>query len=198
MPTGYTADLYEGKKKVTFAEFAARCAHAFGALIELRDEPLSAPIPDEFKPSSYHGESLVREQAALAATEAMTEAECERAAQEEYHSLTRSAEDYAVKQEALRVRYDEMRQRVLAWTPPTPDHSELKRFMLSQLEDSITHDCGLSHPLPILKTGAAWKAERLEWLRKSIAYDKEHHEKDVERARERTEWVRTLKESLKA
>lgn len=198
MPTGYTSDLYEGKKAVTFAEFASRCARAFGALIELRDESLSAPIPDEFKPASYHGESLVREQAALAAAEAMTGAECERAAQEEYASLTKKAGEHAAEIVARRSRYAEMLQKVVAWTPPSPDHLELKNFMISQLKDSIDHDCSYLWPLPVYKTGAAWKTERLEGLRKSIAYDKEHHEKDVERARERTEWVKALKESLGA
>jgi len=44
MPTGYTADLNDGKQ-VTFQEFTMKCARAFGALIEMRDDlgGLSSP-----------------------------------------------------------------------------------------------------------------------------------------------------------
>ena len=38
MPTGYTLDLYNGKD-ITFEEFVLKCARAFGALIDMRDEP---------------------------------------------------------------------------------------------------------------------------------------------------------------
>ena len=38
MPTGYTADIVDGKP-VTFQEFAMRCARAFAPEPELRDSP---------------------------------------------------------------------------------------------------------------------------------------------------------------
>jgi len=44
MPTGYTAEIYEGEKEVTFEKFALTCARAFGACITIRDEPMSASI----------------------------------------------------------------------------------------------------------------------------------------------------------
>ena len=34
------------------------CARAFGACIMMRDESVDAPIPEEFKPSTYHIEEL--------------------------------------------------------------------------------------------------------------------------------------------
>ena len=48
----YTYELVD--KKLTFPQFAMRCARAFGALIEMRDDSMDAPIPDEFSPSDYH------------------------------------------------------------------------------------------------------------------------------------------------
>ncbi len=56
MPTGYTAAVQNGTV-TRFADFAMNCARAFGALVELRDE-MDAPIPDTFKPSTHHSESL--------------------------------------------------------------------------------------------------------------------------------------------
>ena len=57
MPTGYTATLME--KGQTFQEFIMGCARAFGALIEMRDSPNDAPIPDKFEPSDYHAKRLI-------------------------------------------------------------------------------------------------------------------------------------------
>ena len=44
MPTGYTYDLYDGKD-IEFPDFVMKCARAFGALIEIRDDPMDAAIP---------------------------------------------------------------------------------------------------------------------------------------------------------
>ncbi|MBO6267553.1 MAG: hypothetical protein J6N19_00245, partial [Clostridium sp.] len=47
MPTGYTCFIEDGK--ITTAKgFLLLCARAFGACIEMRDEPLSEPIPEKF------------------------------------------------------------------------------------------------------------------------------------------------------
>jgi hypothetical protein len=58
MPTGYTAKLYDGDQK--FQDFAMECARAFGALIEMRDEPMNAKIPETFEPSEHHVNGLER------------------------------------------------------------------------------------------------------------------------------------------
>lgn len=65
MPTGYTAAIADG---IDFKTYALSCARAFGALVEMRDEPANAPIPEEFKPSSYYVTSLAsaREEVVLA------------------------------------------------------------------------------------------------------------------------------------
>lgn len=62
MPTGYTAAIADG---ISFTNYAMGCARAFGALIEMRDEPSDAPIPEEFKPSTYHLEELQKAQKKL-------------------------------------------------------------------------------------------------------------------------------------
>ena len=59
MPTGYTLELYDGKD-ITFEEFVLKCARAFGALINMRDEPRDAPIPERFEPSYYHLKELIK------------------------------------------------------------------------------------------------------------------------------------------
>ena len=51
MPTGYTSKIADG---IGFKDFALSCARAFGACIEMRDDPSDKPIPNEFKPNDYH------------------------------------------------------------------------------------------------------------------------------------------------
>jgi hypothetical protein len=46
---------------------------------------------------------------------------------------------YVEKQKRENKIFNEMLAQVNAWTPPTPDHAELKKFMTEQLETSL-HD----------------------------------------------------------
>lgn len=55
MPTGYTAAVEDGTI-TEFDDFAWQCARAFGALIMMRDDPMSAPIPQKFEPTAEHVE----------------------------------------------------------------------------------------------------------------------------------------------
>lgn len=73
MPTGYTADLYDGKD-VSFEGFALNCARAFGALVSLRDEP-DAEIPDEFKVDEYYVKKFEEAKEELEKAESMTDEE---------------------------------------------------------------------------------------------------------------------------
>lgn len=82
MPTGYTADIKDG---IDFKTYAMNCARAFGACVMLRDEPGGGErIPDAFEPSDlfvrYHLKAVEKARVELAALDAMTPAECERAA----------------------------------------------------------------------------------------------------------------------
>jgi hypothetical protein len=51
MPTGYT-DCVRSGEVTEFADFAMKCARAFGACIEMRDEPSGTPIPEAFEPEA--------------------------------------------------------------------------------------------------------------------------------------------------
>lgn len=72
MPTGYTQDLADGKD-VTFEQFAMKCARAFGALIEMRDEPMDAEIPKKFTTPPYYSERLERARARVTEVNSWTQ-----------------------------------------------------------------------------------------------------------------------------
>jgi len=194
MPTGYTDVLYEGEQ--TFDQFVLTCARAFGAMITMRDEPLSAPIPDQLEPSAYHSEGLAKANARLAELETLTLPECARKARQGYaawETQRRAAESEAL---ARLARYEAMRSAVLSWTPPTGDHTGLRDFMVEQLDTSIKHDGPFNWGDGPPKEGIAWHEAEIARALSDIAYHAKELAAERERATERTAWLRALRQSL--
>lgn len=194
MPTGYTAELCEGE--VPFEKFVLKCARAMGALIEMRDDAMDAPIPEEFKPSNYHQKRLDEELAELEKLEGMTDAEAEAEAEKEYQKAVKEHEESVAQTAAVRSRLVAMRSRVSQWVPPTKDHENFKKFMLEQLDETIKWD-GTSHSSkPKKRSGSSWKKDGMKSAKDSIVYQKREHDEEVQRAKERTQWVADLRASL--
>jgi hypothetical protein len=196
MPTGYTADVQSGKI-TELPDFAMQCARAFGALISLRDEPSNAPIPDEFKPSSYNATKLEEAHAELVNLQAMTNEERRHAASETHKKAIASWDKYEAEKVAQRERYAAMLEKVDAWEPPGPDHFEMKKFMRDQLSESTRFDCGESYSSrPEPQTADVWFSDAVAKATKDIAYHTKEHAMEVERANTRTKWVSDLRKSL--
>lgn len=197
MPSGYTCGVQEGTI-TNFRDYALQCARAFGACIMLRDEPMSNDIP-EFVPSDYHAKRQAEQQAELAAIEAMSIVEVQAACEREYQSEV----DYRVKRLAeiatQRQRYESMLGAARAFQPPTPEHVELKEFMIKQLKESIKWDCDSSYydDPPVKKDAAEWMKERRGQLKAEIARCEKEYREEVERTHGRNKWVQDLKRALK-
>lgn len=196
MPTGYTADIKDG---IDFKTYAMNCARAFGACLELRDESGGGDrIPDAFEPSDYHLKAVEKARGELAALDAMTPAELERAASRAWDDAETSRlmrlEDKCKQREA----YEAMLAKAAAWKAPTTDHEELRKFMCEQIEKSIDFDCGGNYgETPTVRlTGEAWAAERRASLARDVRYHEKEHAGEVSRAATRTEWVQALRAAL--
>lgn len=196
MPTGYTADIKDG---IDFKTYAMNCARAFGACVTLRDEPGGGDrIPEAFEPSDYHLKAVEKARGELAALEAMTPAECERAAAKAWYDAETNRLMRLEDKRKQREAYEGMLAKVKAWAPPTSDHADLHEFMRKQIEQSIDVDCDESYCLtPTVRlTGEAWAAvERARCLR-DVQYHEKGHAGEVSRAATRTEWVRALRAAL--
>jgi len=196
MPTGYTADVGDGKV-TDFATFAMQCARAFGALITMRDESSSAQIPDEFVPSGYNAKRLAEAKAELARLQALTVDQQTAEADAAHQSAVASWDRYEDDKVAKRARYEAMLAYVKAWEPPTADHAEMKKFMRDQLTESIRFDCGPSYGArPVPQTRSKWYDDAMSKARRDIEYHETEHAKEVERAKSRTTWVKALRASL--
>ena len=193
MPTGYTAKLCE--QDVSFREFALTCARNFGALVEMRDESLSAEVPAEFQVSPYHIVRLEEAKAKLRRVENMTLGEADARAAEEYDvALTehRRAEDAKA---VTRKRLLDMRQSVRDWSPPSSEHDGLKDFMLEQIEITMAYDTEPRVP-PRQLSGREWLQGKIKSLYGNISYHTKAYVEDMERTDERNRWLRLLRESL--
>lgn len=198
MPTGYAATLVE--KGQTFQEFALTCARAFGACIEMREEPLDVPIPDEFTSSAltYHQGRIASAKEELQRLAAMTPEQQLAFGEGRKREEVRLAENYLAKNRAENERLMNMRAKVEAWTPPTDNHQGVKVFMLEQIGLSL-NDC--QYAADRLKQAEAADpmgiyTSALEVAKRDIAYHTKEASTDQERAVGRTQWVRDLRASL--
>jgi len=195
MPTGYTCDVQNGKVK-SFRDFAMNCARAFGVLVEFRDDP-DAEIPVEFVPSPYHQEKLAEAEARLQEALDMTPGVADQKAKEAYSAALQCYFDQLKTTLQEGKRYAAMMERAMHWKAPTADHVKFKEFMVEQLGSSLSHDCNVSYTeVPTLQTGEEHKLALIEKARRDVKYHAEEWEKDVARAKEKTEWISGLRKSL--
>jgi len=197
MPTGYTAKLVENGQ--SFKEFAMGCARAFGACIEMRDDPQDAPIPEEFKPSDYHAKALAEAQKTAERYAAMSAGELLAMGQKFKRESIAGWRNCIDAHNAENARLVTMRSQVEMWRPPSGDHAEFKKFMLQQLEVSM-HDTKWSMEAlekSEAKTPQQYADEAIIEAGRSIGYHAKELEEDTQRAADRTRWVKQLRESLK-
>ncbi len=196
MPTGYTEGIARG---ITFQEFAMKCARAFGVLITMRDAPLDEPIPDEFQPSGWHVKELAKAELRLKELTAMTLEEAKSEASRSYRT-ERGRIAVAVKEsQRLTQQYLDMLVQVKTWVPPTPEHEGLQEFMISQIKESIRFDYMGDYykKNPAVRlSGVAWLEKERDKAKWSIAYHSEEKQKEIDRVRERNQWVKALRDSL--
>lgn len=199
MPTGYTAAVGDGTL-TDFPAFAMQCAHAFGALITVRDDLLDAPVPEVFQPESWYAERVAEAKGRLARLCNLTvdqqDAECRA-----QHAAAVEARARRRRERAeTRSRYEAMAQMVERWQPPTADHAGLKDFMRSQLLESIKFDCGGEHydSDPDQPKRSEWYENALSAARNEVERAERALADEIDRCAKRTQWVASLKASLTA
>jgi len=196
MPTGYTHAIEKG---IDFRTFALQCARAFGALIEMRDDPMDAPIPREFKPSTHNAEALNKAAAELLRLQSLSVEQCNDEAMLDWITVARSRDEAIAKAEELRKKYVAMLATVNQWEPPTGDHSGLKRFMQEQIESSINGDCSTSYwrEMAMPPTDPeAWRDGKVAKIVRDMEYHSKADREERERTAERNEWIKALLASL--
>lgn len=196
MATGYTSKIKDG---ISFKEFLLNCAKAFGACITMRDDPMDAPIPDEFQISDYHIKRLAEIQSEFESINLITIDEAVIKAKEEYEQKKKYNEQQIKESNELRLKYNDILIKVKNWRPPTSDHFELKNFMIQQITSSIDFDCGTTYyekPIELL-TGEQWLSNKKQSLLNDIEYHTKEHQKEIDRVMQRNQWIKQLRDSIK-
>ena len=201
MPTGYTAPIYEREENFTFKKSAMRCARNFGALIEMRGEPLDAEIDFDkcFQPSDYYKKALERVEKEYQEflDNPPTAEELGKKYDEKVNNDFEKFLERKESRKALQEIYTAMLEQVKAWEPPTEEHNGLKEFMIRQLQESVYYDCVVYSPYTDDREEYIKYHMSPEPLLKEIAYYKERYEKEVELCNNRKQWVIKLMQSLK-
>lgn len=197
MPTGYTAKLAEGEQ--TFQEFAMTCARAFGALVNMRDEDMDAPIPESFEPSNYYLAALKEANAELQRLSDMKKKDRLEFGKEAKELGIAQIKNSMAEAEKRDARYSAMQDQVSEWVPPTPEHEGMKKFMLEQLEIS-KDNMGDYYKNQLLLAEIAdpfnFFYEALKGAMDAVKWRGESVQEEEEQCRKRAEWVRELRKSL--
>lgn len=197
MPTGYTASVATGET-ASFRDFAIKCARAFGALIHMRDENMSADIRQQ-EVSSYHADGIANAKAEVIRLGSLSGEECQAEADKSFAAKVASRNERNADKAAQKARYENMLASVRAWNPPTSDHQHMKKFMADQLEESIKFDCSsYDEPRDEPQSGEQWYWSQISQLSQSIAYHEKRQAEDVAQAEKNNRWVEELRNSLPA
>lgn len=136
MPTGYTSYIKDGKI-TSGKEFLKLCTRAFGIAVDLKDESLDVPTPNHFEPHPYYEkaykDSLVSREKAYS----MTLEEVKEDIISKYNDNKGMAEKILEKYKDEDKKYLKVRKEVEKWIPPTPEHENLKKFCLEQIDMSL-------------------------------------------------------------
>lgn len=194
MPTGYTAGVADGEIK-DFRTFALQCARNFGATIMQRDEAMDVP-PRHREPSDYDTKALAVARKELARVLKMTDKQCDVEAAKEYEAMLAQHVEHRKKKDETARRYRDMLYEVQKWEPPTSDHRGLKKFMIEQLEESISFDTGYRMEPPKRLTAAEWREEKRRSLERSIARHTQSEQEERERCAQANAWIDALYASL--
>ena len=202
MPTGYTSYIKDGKI-TSGKEFLKLCTRAFGIAVDLKDESLDVPTPNHFEPHSYYEkaykDSLVSREKAYSMTLEEAKEDMISKFKNNKASAKRCLKDYKDEDK----KYLKVREEVEKWIPPTPEHENLKKFCLEQIDMSLntalyewyekdinkeldTSDDTIKKYIDILRDNADEKLKR--------AYKK--YQEELKRVEEKNLWMKQFLDSL--
>ena len=193
MPTSYTNKVEDGTI-TSFKDFALICARAMGALILMRDDPLDAPIPDEFKPRlDYYNDCLKKSQKRLEIITKINKKELQKMINAEYKQNLKEWKETEINRESSNHRYDAMKAKVLKWVPPTEEHFAFQQFMIQQLEISKNVYQNLK---PKKLDTNIWLESEIIRLKRDINYCIQRRDEEIVRTNNRNIWIKQLRDSL--
>lgn len=199
MPTSFTAFVLENPS-ATFEQFAWLCTRAMMPTILLRDSdlriPTEADLVQAIGASGLVGEEerFAAKQAELAAAEAKTSEQWAAENAASFARRSKEHEESAVRSKAARERLQAMLMHTTMWSPPSPEHEGLKKFMVDQLTGEVGRtDPG---PAPTPMSDDDFQADMLAYYRRAVEYGKQYLEQAQRNVAHRQAWFLALQQSV--
>lgn len=136
MPTGYTSYIKDGKI-TSGEEFLKLCTRALGIAVDLKDESLDVPTPNHFEPNPYYEKAYKDSLASREKAYSMTLEEAKENMISKFKNKKTWAERCLKDCKDEDEKYLKIRKDVEQWIPPTPEHENLKKFCLEQIDISL-------------------------------------------------------------
>lgn len=203
MPTGYTAYIEDGNI-TTGKEFLKLCLREFGIAVDMRDEPLSVPVPAHFEPDEWYKNHYMNMVKKLKENESLTFEEVKLRRQREHDKEVKSARRAIAQMTEVNERYKQIRKQIEAWTPPTEDYNGIKQFAIDQIEKSMNTEDHFNYYQKIIdepfddsdEAVREYMVRHLADLQNAAERSKRNYEKAIARANEKTEFMEVFLESL--
>lgn len=120
--------------------FLKLCLRNFNIAINMRDEPLSKPVPTQFEPNPYYKNDYEKTVETRNKYRQMTFEEAKKELIEKHkkdiESAKKSLDEFVAEDE----RYMKVRDEIEKWIPPTSEHENVKKFALNQIDISLNTD----------------------------------------------------------
>jgi hypothetical protein len=164
----------------------------------MRDDSSSTEIPGKIEISPYHKDKLADARKSFDELKNMSLSVAGDHAKKEYHDeIERNKKSKSENDQQLK-SYEDMLLKVKSWNPPSSEHVNLKGFMISQIEESISFDCDRDYlnKENVLLTPEQWISKELKKSVRDIDYHESEYEKECERINQRNKWISQLRNSL--
>ena len=202
MPTGYTAYIKDGDI-TTGKDFLKLCLRNFGVAIDMRDEPLSKPVPTQLEPDPYCKRDYDVTVEIRNKYRQMTfeEAKKELIAKhkKDIESTRKSLDKYIAEDE----RYMKVRDEIEKWIPPTSEHENVKKFALNQIDISLNTDireyCNkeLSKALDVSDEAVySYMNDINEFYEDDVARAYKRWQEELKRTADKNMWMKQFLDSL--
>lgn len=196
MPSGYTADIYEGKNP-SMADFILNMARGYGAFIMQRDD--GPGLPRKRTVADYTVERVPKAQKALEEWMALS-LDDRRAKYDEYvQRQADSRSERKARNARLRRDYDAMAAQVADWDAPEIWQT-LKKDAIKALEESKEFDAGRDDSFEekyySVESFDDWVKSQSEHYARDVKYAVEELAKETVRCQQQNEYTEQLYTSL--
>lgn len=202
MPTGYTAYIKDGDI-TTGKDFLKLCLRNFGIAINMRDEPLSKPVPTQFEQNPYYKKDYEKTVEVRNKYRQMTFDEAKKELIDKHKKDMKSAKKSLDEFIAEDERYMKIRDEIEKWIPPTSEHENVKKFALNQIDISLNTDIReyynkeLSKDLDVSDEAVySYMNDINEFYEDDVARAYKRWQEELKRTADKNMWMKQFLDSL--